>query len=474
MLEQIAYPYIALVTLVVAMLFWRPIWGLALLVAIFPMDAWAPRLPVPGINTETIMIGVAFAVTVLRFGGRIPPLRYSGPVFAFIGVMLIAFIVSIPWATGMRAVDGGPAIWYNFKTVKSSTFTALLFFIAYWWVRSPEDRQRTLVAICIAVFLSSVAGIADFVIGINPRVSDGRANGLLDNANAMAETIGPMLFVPLYLLMQGREIGWATRLLSVATYGLGLVALVLSLSRGNWIAFVAANFVFLLLVNRKLLVGAVAVGAILVALGAPLLPTIVRDRLESTTAAGPSVYQVPLAVGLEGSTAMRVVFAKIGLDMLALSPVWGNGLNAFHMRTPEFGARYGLLTHKDPHILLVRLAAEMGTAGILMLAWLSWAVYRCGRTLWRSDSPAYMLGAVVLSASLYNFVSNLASTTFLQVAQVSAQFWILYAIAARATVERFEEQEEPEGVRAPLPGRWRRFARATPVVIRQPATQNRV
>jgi putative inorganic carbon (HCO3(-)) transporter len=474
MLEHLAYPYMALVVLAVAMFFWRPLWGLALFVAIFPMDAWAPRLPVPGINTETIMIGVAFAVTVLRFGGRIPPLRYSGPVFAFIGVLLIAFIVSIPWATGMSAVDGGPAIWYNFKTVKSATFTALLFFIAYWWVRTPEDRQRMLVAICIAIFLSSIAGIADFAIGINPRVSDGRANGFLANANAMAETIGPMLFVPLYLLLQGREIGWGVRLFSVATYALGLVALVLSLSRGNWIAFVAANLVFLLLVNRKLLVGAIAVGAILVALGAPLLPTIVRDRLESTTETGSTVFQVPLAVGLEGSTAMRVVFAKVGLDMLAVSPVWGNGLNAFHLRTPEFGAKYGLLTHKDPHILLVRLAAEMGMAGVAMLAWLAWAVFRCGRTLWRSDSPAYLLGAVLLAASTYNFVSNLASTTFLQVAQVSAQFWILFAISARATAERFADQEEPERVTQALPGRWRRFARATPVVIARPATQNRV
>ncbi len=473
MLEHLAYPYIALVMLVVAMFFWRPIWGLALLVAIFPMDAWAPRLPVPGVNTETIMIGVAFAVTVLRFGGRIPPLRYSGPVFAFIGVMLIAFVVSIPWASGMRAVDGGPAIWYNFKTVKSSTFTALLFFIAYWWVRTPEDRQRMFGAICVAVFLASVAGIADFAIGINPRVSDGRANGFLDNANAMAETIGPMLFVPLYLLMQGREISWSLRAFSVATYALGIVALVLSVSRGNWLAFVAGHVVFLMLVNRKLLVGAVAVGAILIALGAPLVPAIVSDRLESTTAAGPAVYQVPLAVGLEGSTAMRVVFAKIGLDMLAISPVWGNGLNAFHLRTPEFGAKYGLLTHKDPHILLVRFAAEMGLAGLIMLAWLVWAVFRCGRTLWRSDSPAYMLGAVLLAASSYNFVSNLASTTFLQVAQVSAQFWILFAIAARASAERFTEREAPEAVTSRVPVGWRRFARATPVPLRQPATQSR-
>jgi O-antigen ligase len=195
--------------------------------------------------------------------------------------------------------------------------------------------------------------------------------------------------------------------------------------------------------------------------------------MDATTEAGQSLYRVPLAVGLEGSTAARVVFARIGLDMFALSPIWGHGLDAFHMRTPEFGAKYGLLTRRDPHILIVRLAAEMGIIGLAMLGWLSWAVFRCGRLLWRSDSPAYMLGAVLLAASTYNFVSNLSSTTFLQVAQVSAQFWIMYGIAARAVVERFAEQEAPEAALAPLP-RWRRFARATPVAIPRPAVQNRV
>ena len=128
-------------------------------------------------------------------------------------------------------------------------------------------------------------------------------------------------------MMRGREVGCGLRAFAATTYALGIVAMVLSLSRGNWIAFVAAHAVFLMLVNRKLLVGAVAVAAVLVALGAPLLPGIVRDRIQETTTTGQNVYQVPLAVGLEGSTAARVVFAKIGLDMFVVSPVWGHGLN---------------------------------------------------------------------------------------------------------------------------------------------------
>jgi hypothetical protein len=471
MLEYLAYPYSVLVVLVVALMFWRPPLGIALFVAIFGMDAWAPRLPVAGMNTETVMLGIAFAVTVLRFGAQIPPLRYSGPVLGFIGLMLIGFVISIPWATGMKGVDGSPAVWFIFKTVKSMTFTALLFFIAYWWIQTQEDRQRVFVAICIAAFIASVAAIADFAIGINPNVSDGRANGLFDNANATAEAIGPMLFVPLMLLMRGNELSFRLRGFAAATYGVGLVALVLSLSRGNWIAFVFAHAVFFLLVNRKFLIGAFAVTAVLVALGAPLLPALVRERIEETTTTGRNVYQVPLAVGVEGSTAARVVFAKIGLDMFAASPVWGHGLMAFHLRTPEFGARYGMLKRYDPHILIVRVGSELGVIGLGVFGWLLFAVLRCGLRLWRSDSQSYLLGAVLLAATSYNFAASLSSSTFLQAPQVSAQFWLLYAISARAYVERYAEQEEPETEPA-LP-RWRRFARTPVLVPTQAATHSR-
>ena len=467
MLEHLAYPYMALVVLTVGLFFWRPVWGIALFIAIFPMDPWAPRLPVPGVNTETIMIGIAFAVTVLRFGAHLPPLPYSGPVLAFIAAILIGFVIAVPWASGMRAVDGNPAVWFIFKYVKSMTFTALLFFITYWWVRAPEDRQRIFVAICIAIFLSSVAGIVDFQFDINPTKSEDRANGFVDNANAMAETIGPMMFVPLYLLIRGRDLGWTMRLFVAATYALAWVTMVLSLSRGNWVATIAAHAVFLLLLNRRLLVGALATAAVLAAVGAPVLPGIVRDRIEATTTTGQAVFQVPGAVGLEGSTALRIVFARIGLDMFKDSPIWGHGLNAFAFQSTKYGAKYGLLRNLDPHSLVLRLAAELGTIGLAVLGWLVWAVYRCGRRLWRSDSRDYMIGAVLLAAATHDLVANLSSTTFLQASQVSAQFWILYAIAARACVERFAEQEAPAAL-GPAAPRWRRFA-PDPALARAPA-----
>ncbi len=466
MLNALQYPYGLLSLVVLALLFWRPMWGLALLAAIFPMDPWSPRLPVPGVNTETILIGVAFAVTVLRFGARLPPLRYSGPVIAFIGVMFVAFALSIPWARSMQSADGSSAIWVIFKIWKSMTFTALLFFSAYWWFSEADDRQRMLQALCVGLFVSSVAGILDFAFAINPNSIEGRATGFVGDPNAMAESIGSMMFVPLYLWIRGREISGSWRVFAAATYGLAAVAMVVSLSRGNWIAFAAAHAVFFAMVNRRVLVGAVVAGALVLTIGFPFLPEVVRERITVTTKSDRVVYQVPLALNLESSTASRVVFARIGLDMFERSPIWGNGLHAFNFRTPEFGAKYGVLIQKDPHNLAVKMAADAGLIGLAVLGWVIWAVFRCGRRLWRSTSPEYLLGAVLLAAATHVLVANMSATSFLYAKQISAQFWILFALAARAYVERDAEQEEP-AAQTLQAGRWRRFAQRTAPAVSQ-------
>src|SRR5215510_10886074 len=119
MLDYLQYPYAAAALVALVLLFWRPLAGLIFLVAIFPVDPFSPRLPVPGMNTETALLGVAFAMTVLRFGARPPPLRYSGPVVAFIAVMGMGLLVAIPWALKVIQQTDEPAIWFIFKSWKS-------------------------------------------------------------------------------------------------------------------------------------------------------------------------------------------------------------------------------------------------------------------------------------------------------------------------------------------------------------------
>jgi len=456
MLDNLQYPYAVLAALALGLLFWRPLAGLVVIAAIYPMDPFSPRLPVPGLNTETALLGVAFAITVLRFGARVPPLRFSGPVVAFIAVMGMAFLLALPWAVRFHVEDVS-AVWAIFKFWKSVTFSALLFFTTYWWFARPDDRQRMLEALSVGIFISCIAGLLDYALGLTATGASGRASGLHGDPNAMAEAVGSMMFVPLYLATRVQGLSSLRRLFHGGVYGLSFLAVVLSLSRGNWVALVVAHAVYLLLVSRPLFFAGAATALLLATVAFPLLPKVVRERIEVTAVSGTTVYQVPYAVGLESSAATRVVFAKIGADMFAHSPLWGNGLNAFYFRTPEFGAKYGFLDMKDPHSLVVKLAAESGAIGLAVLAWVVWAVFRCGRRLWRSDSREFHLGAVLLASGTHVLVASLSTDSFLYAKQISAYFWILYALSVRAYVERRSSEEEPSVVPVAVP-RWRRFS----------------
>jgi O-antigen ligase len=466
MLEALQYPYSLAALIALVLLFWRPAAGLIFLVAIFPVDPFSPRLPVPGMNTETILLGVAFAMTVLRFGARLPPLRYSGPVIAFIVVMGMGLVLSIPWAIKYTAMDGEPAVWFIFKSWKSMSFSALFFFASYWWLGRPEDRARMLEAISFGVWISAVAGVADFVFGLTDIGALGRATGLQGDPNAMAEAVGSMMFVSLHLAVYGLELPLWRRLFHGSAYALSFVALVLSLSRGNWLALVFAHAVYFLLVNRTLFFATVVAVAMLATVAFPLLPEVVRGRILSTVQTSNTVYGLQGAAGLETSAAMRVVFTKIGYDMWLESPLWGQGLSSFTFRAPELGARYGLFQTKDAHNILVKLAAENGVIGLAAFMWLVWAVFRCGRRLWRADSREYQLGAVLLAAGTHALLASLSTDSFLYAKQISAYFWVLYALCARAYVERFSVAE----ARAPQPvagARWRRFSHSTPAAASQ-------
>ena len=465
--QYIQYPYGPLALIILGLLFWRPVVGITLLAAVYPLDPWAPRLPVPGFNTETILLGAAAAVTLLRFGARLPPLRYSGPVISFMLVMVVAFALAIPWALSIRLADDEPAIWQTFKMWKSGTFPVIFFFVAYWWFARERDRSRMLEAVAIGVLISSLAGLADLVFKITSQGGMlGRAGGLQIDPNALGCSLGGAMFVPMYLAAYARDVSRWRRVLYGVTYGLAFVTAVLSLSRGNYVAMIIAHVVFFALVSRTLLVATLA-GLLLVSTVAyPLLPENVRDRIEVTFRTGTG-YRVAGAANVEASTGYRIVLTRIAVDMIEESPLWGHGMNFFYFHVPKYGPKYGTFEVKDTHNMVLRIGVESGLIGLAVVGWLGAAVLLCGYRLWRSNSRERYLGPVLIAGATHVFVSNLSANSFIGTQDVAGYFWILYAISARAYVERFSSAEVTAPSLAVAEPRWRRFSHKIPAAASQ-------
>ncbi len=435
-----------LFAVVISILFFaRPTWALWLLVATFPFNIWAPRLPVPGLNTETIMIGIAVALVLVRFRMRLPPLALSGPPIAYILVIFMGLVLALPWARQMTTTaSGDSAIWAIFKIAKSITFMTLVFFPVYWFFEERGQRRQLLEAISVSTSINAALTILDGAITFNPEAAgSGRAIGIFLDPNACCQFLASTMLVS-YVLVVDREIPPLRRAFHAATYGMAWVAVILTLSRGGWLGAIAGHFIFLLFMNRTLAVAGVTALVLFATAAYPFLPENVRGRIEGTQRSGLMMYNVPGAQYLEGSAATRLVYYNILVDMFVERPIWGHGLYAFSLRTPEWGAKYGMLRRRDPHSLFIRMASEQGLIGIAVFVWMWLTLLVVGRRLWDEGVEEKTLGALGWGVVATLGVANLTTSSFLYTKAVSFYYWVIYALISRAYLAREETEIEAE------------------------------
>ncbi len=415
-------------TVVLGLVVSRPRLGFIALAAFYPLNDYVPRSPLPGLNWETVITSLAVGVTLLRFGFRTPPLRFSAPVTCYILILFIGFLVIASWAP---ARIPGFSFFENLKVAKSAAFTAVLFFPMYFWLALRLDRRRVLEGMSLGLALVAIASVLDTVFNITPDAAAGRPTGLLFNPSALGLYLAAFSLIQLHLFLD-REITAPRRHLHLALYVVSLTGVVFSLGRGGWLALILGHAVWFMYRSRRmlLLLGVALLLTLTVAF--PLLPYSVRERIEETFRTRNTVFQAAGASFFETSAATRIVFYRIGGDMFLDSPVWGHGLGSFKLLTPKYGARYGMLKHKDPHSLVTKLGAEMGLLGLGVFVWLAVLVVQLGRRLWREDQDERTLGPLLLAIGMALLVGNLVSTSFIHIHLISAFFWLLFGMAARA------------------------------------------
>lgn len=434
--------------LVLILLVVRPTVGIAALAIYYPLYWVAPRFPVAGMNAETTLVGLGMALTLLRFGVRIPPPQFSLPVIAFVLVLLASWGVAIT-----SVAQGYSDPWDMFKVVKTHAFTSLMFFMGYWWFREPRDRLRLFEALSLGAGFAAASAIVDLVHPYTYNsMLEGRPSGLLENPNALACVLGAFGLVCLYLVGRDDLPRWR-RWLHGSIYALCLTGIILTLSRGGWLAFIAGHSLWFLYVNRKVLALGMAALALAATIAFPLLPEMIQERVEQASNVEATV-RLQGAGPLTGSAAFRVIMYRIGLEMWMESPLWGKGLDAVKILTPTYGAKYGILKHKTPHSLPLKFIAETGLLGIGVLFALAMVVLVVGRRLWRwSDDP--LLGVLLLGVGTTIGTADLFHTNFLHVHTMSAYFWLLLGVCVRKYMvgDDYDYDEEPEALDPELEAR---------------------
>ena len=306
----------------------------------------------------------------------------------------------------------------------------LLTLAPVWWDRIVAALLAGNLVTCVIGIRQLYGDSSELASWADPNsVADGtvRIYSTLENPNLLAGYLLPVL--PLALVALLRWPGRAGKLFALTALVLGVVALVLTFSRGAWMGLVAeAAVISLLLAVRAtrawpllwrrlfpllLLTGGAALLVVLVTQVEPL-----RVRVMSLVAGRQ-----------DSSNNFRINVWLAALDMVQARP-WlgiGPGNDAFNQIYPLFQQpKFNALS---AYSIPLELAVEAGIPGLLAGIGLLLASLRSATSLWRSDScfslPALAAIAVIVGLT----VQGLTDTIFFR-PEVQLSGWFCIATLA--------------------------------------------
>jgi putative inorganic carbon (hco3(-)) transporter len=253
----------------------------------------------------------------------------------------------------------------------------LLYIYVVATVRSREDIRFIVTMLLAGVVLESLvivglkfvghsisfAGISASIMG------DIRQAGTLKSPNRAASYL--TLFLALSVSIFLTELPRFYKRLAAFTFGLGTTALVMTLSRGGWIAFVLSLMFlyFLALRQRRLSIKAPLIAAVVLLLLSILFQDVISARLYGDD---------------QGAAYSRVPLMKLAIKIIEDNPVLGVGTNNFaavvqQYTTPDFDGEWITVVHNK--YLLVW--AETGLGGLMTFLLFLGTTIRKGWQCWK-------------------------------------------------------------------------------------------
>ncbi len=237
----------------------------------------------------------------------------------------------------------------------------LVYFPAGFILANPINKIRFVKILFLAVGIVSIYGIIQYftLIGL-PSQWWGNANepkrilSFFEYPNAFALFLAPLLA---FLLPFVRQSG-LKNLVYKASYGLGLIALLLTLSRGGWLGLLVALGVYTLFFAGKKERFVALTGFVLASIMVLATPNL--------------RYRVILPFMGEKSTVSRFSLWQTADKMINDSPILGKGLTGFKSNYDQFNTDPNLASLNYPHNIFLNFWVETGLLGLISFLGLSY------------------------------------------------------------------------------------------------------
>ncbi len=391
--------------------------------------------------TTFALVGLYALWIAERTAGRIVPLRLwpALPLIAYVAVTGLSLVVAEDRQLGV------------FELVLLLQ-TLLLFLYVASHVRTQGEVVFVVVGLLVGFLFESTLMIATSALGISfqwlglsshtqelvgTSAQDARAGGTIGTGNGAAAYIAMLLPISIVVLWMDLPV-WIKRL-SLAATGAGVVALVLTYSRGGWLAAIVAGlFVTIIAVRR----GDVPGGRVAVVAAVVLLLLVpFYGRIEARVAGQTR--------GVTYSQNARLPLIELAWKMIQDRPILGVGANNFAPAVSRYaGPEFTRVWLRTVHSLYFLVWAEAGFAALVAFLWFLGSSLRRGWQAFARAGPLSPL-ALGLTASILSAMVTMGVERFIARPLVEL-LWLVAALLVAVDGLQRSTELDPSVQRAHL------------------------
>jgi hypothetical protein len=378
--------------------------------------AWFDRGAVSGFNLSvtTFVLVVLYALWAAEAGERHRRADPTGPAAAPTAVYFALVVGSV-------LVAGEAALALSEVVILAQAI--LLFWYILHHIRTRSDVMFVVVVLMAGLIVQGIVALGlqivgdDVVLGpMKADIDDGRVNGTFGSPNVLGSYLTLLLPVAIGLVLSSA--GPRQRLLGGVAFGLGLLALVLSSSRGAWIGFTLTMALMLAVAWRRRWLagtGPLVLGGMAVALAIVFHEEILLRAAEFNNRAARS----------------RLPLMELAFRMIRDAPLTGVGANNFAASLDGYltvdYSREWISTVHNKYLLVW---AETGLAALVAFLWVLLSAIRAGwRQVTAGDSLLSPL-ALGLSAGLIGNMIHMTVDLFHGRPQVQLLWLVIGVILA--------------------------------------------
>jgi O-antigen ligase len=299
-------------------------------------------------------------------------------------------------------------------------------------IRDLEDFNKVVTILVFSATLVALYGLYQYVVGVemDPAWVDTENNqgvttriySVFGNPNILAEYL--LMTIPMSV-----GLFWHSKKLSKKVIFLGstlimMLALVLTLSRGAWVGIAMAALIFIILVDKRILLSIIplSLGAVY------LLPQTILNRI------------VSIGNLQDSSNAYRIEMWGITADIIRDN--WMVGVGFGHLPFKQtFETYIRTLPTYHAHNTYLQIAAEIGIPGLIAFLFFIFILFKYGihKLIKNENKYINVMGAGSLAVIGGLLAQGLSENVF-YLPKIIITFWILVSFIL--TLIRISEKEE--------------------------------